>query len=151
MTGADPAMTRLSLQQMCSIGSRQPEVDVVCKQSHTWLQLEAENGGARLDWAGAWQLGCDERRLAAATKYYKENASDDLDGSSLELGLARGALGKWLVLANARGVATRQEVVSMIPVALLNISHEHTVLDMCASPGSKTTQVCKFRIGLKFR
>ena len=32
----------------------------------------------------------------------------------------------------------------MIPVLLMNISSDHSVLDMCASPGSKTTQILEF-------
>jgi len=35
----------------------------------------------------------------------------------------------------------RQEQVSMVPVKCLDIKPEHIVLDMCASPGSKTGQV----------
>ena len=35
----------------------------------------------------------------------------------------------------------RQEQVSMVPVACLDIQPHHRVLDMCASPGSKTGQV----------
>jgi 16S rRNA C967 or C1407 C5-methylase (RsmB/RsmF family) len=31
----------------------------------------------------------------------------------------------------------------MIPVALLAIEPSHTVLDLCASPGSKTTQALR--------
>ena len=34
----------------------------------------------------------------------------------------------------------RQEAVSMVPAALLGIRPGHKLLDMCASPGSKTTQ-----------
>eukprot|EP00959_Pyramimonas_sp_CCMP1952_P170526 3563644-Pyramimonas_sp.AAC.1 len=33
------------------------------------------------------------------------------------------------------------EVVSMIPAALLAPEPHHVILDMCASPGSKTTQL----------
>ncbi len=41
-----------------------------------------------------------------------------------------------------RGGITRQELVSMIPVCILGtIDPSHYVLDMCASPGSKTIQV----------
>lgn len=36
-------------------------------------------------------------------------------------------------------------MVSMLPVALLRVQPHHTVLDLCASPGSKTTQVCRPR------
>jgi len=35
----------------------------------------------------------------------------------------------------------RQELVSMVPVLCLDVAPSHTVLDMCASPGSKTHQV----------
>lgn len=38
-------------------------------------------------------------------------------------------------------VIYRQEEVSMIPVLLLNVKAHHSVLDMCASPGSKTNQI----------
>ena len=34
----------------------------------------------------------------------------------------------------------RQEQVSMVPVACLGVQPHHAVLDMCASPGSKTNQ-----------
>ena len=43
-------------------------------------------------------------------------------------------------LAEAGAVA-RQELVSMLPVHLLGILPHHKVLDMCASPGSKTRQI----------
>ena len=35
----------------------------------------------------------------------------------------------------------RQELVSMIPVKLLDAQPHHLVLDSCASPGSKTSQI----------
>jgi 16S rRNA C967 or C1407 C5-methylase (RsmB/RsmF family) len=36
---------------------------------------------------------------------------------------------------------TRQEAVSMIPPCVLQVEPHHLTLDMCASPGSKTTQM----------
>jgi 16S rRNA C967 or C1407 C5-methylase (RsmB/RsmF family) len=39
------------------------------------------------------------------------------------------------------GVLYRQEEVSMVPVQLLQPQTHHSVLDMCASPGSKTSQI----------
>ena len=39
------------------------------------------------------------------------------------------------------GHLSRQEAVSMIPALLLNPKPYHKVLDMCASPGSKTAQL----------
>ena len=39
------------------------------------------------------------------------------------------------------GYISRQEAVSMIPPLFLDIQSHHRVLDMCAAPGSKTTQI----------
>ena len=39
------------------------------------------------------------------------------------------------------GYLSRQEVVSMIPPLLLDVRPGHKVLDMCAAPGSKTSQL----------
>ncbi|GMF23416.1 unnamed protein product [Phytophthora lilii] len=43
-----------------------------------------------------------------------------------------------------RGNIDRQEAVSMLPVLFLDVKRGQRVLDMCASPGSKTTQVIDF-------
>jgi len=48
---------------------------------------------------------------------------------------------EFLVSEDGVGNISRQEVVSMIPVLLMDISPEHVILDMCASPGSKTKQI----------
>eukprot|EP00965_Chrysotila_dentata_P214918 6188454-Pleurochrysis_carterae.AAC.3 len=50
---------------------------------------------------------------------------------------------RWLAYYSSMGVLTRQAIESMVPVALLEPKPGHIVLDMCASPGSKTTQVRK--------
>jgi hypothetical protein len=39
------------------------------------------------------------------------------------------------------GLIVRQEAVSMLPPLLLGVQPAHHVLDMCAAPGSKTTQL----------
>ncbi len=39
------------------------------------------------------------------------------------------------------GNINRQEAVSMIPPLLLDIKSHHKILDMCAAPGSKTSQL----------
>lgn len=48
---------------------------------------------------------------------------------------------EFLILHNAVGNITRQEAVSMIPPLLLDVKSHHVVLDMCAAPGSKTSQL----------
>ncbi|KAL7489807.1 hypothetical protein ACHAW6_015544 [Cyclotella cf. meneghiniana] len=50
------------------------------------------------------------------------------------------ALRKWMASCTNRGQISRQEYVSMIPVYLLCVQSHHRVLDLCASPGSKTIQ-----------
>ncbi|CCH58663.1 hypothetical protein TBLA_0A08740 [Henningerozyma blattae CBS 6284] len=48
---------------------------------------------------------------------------------------------RFLVVENAVGNISRQEAVSMIPPLVLEVKPHHTVLDMCAAPGSKTAQM----------
>ena len=55
------------------------------------------------------------------------------------IGYAR--LQDFLFHENEIGNISRQELVSQIPVMLLDVQPHHQVLDMCASPGSKTRQV----------
>ena len=45
------------------------------------------------------------------------------------------------------GRITRQEAVSMIPSILLDLNKEDVVLDMCASPGSKSTHIAEILEG----
>ncbi|KAL7271489.1 tRNA (cytosine-5-)-methyltransferase ncl1 [Rhizina undulata] len=47
----------------------------------------------------------------------------------------------FLVAETTIGNISRQEAVSMIPPLLLDVEPHHTVLDMCAAPGSKTAQL----------
>jgi len=53
---------------------------------------------------------------------------------------ALAGLQTWLSKWGALGACTRQAIESMVPVALLKVEPDHVCLDMCASPGSKTTQ-----------
>ncbi|KAM0328231.1 hypothetical protein ACHAQA_005640 [Verticillium albo-atrum] len=51
------------------------------------------------------------------------------------------AFQKFLVSETSIGNISRQEVVSMIPPLVMDLRPGMTVLDMCASPGSKATQL----------
>ena len=51
------------------------------------------------------------------------------------------AFHEFLVSEMATGKIARQEAVSMIPPLLVDVEPHHFVLDMCASPGSKTSQL----------
>ena len=46
------------------------------------------------------------------------------------------------------GRITRQEAASMMPVQALDVQPGHRVLDLCAAPGSKTTQIAEALNGL---
>ncbi|KAK5126129.1 hypothetical protein LTR85_011484 [Meristemomyces frigidus] len=48
---------------------------------------------------------------------------------------------KFLVSETGVGNISRQEQVSMIPPLVMDIRPEHTVLDLCAAPGSKSAQL----------
>ncbi|KAK5175897.1 tRNA (cytosine-5-)-methyltransferase ncl1 [Saxophila tyrrhenica] len=48
---------------------------------------------------------------------------------------------KFLVSETGVGNISRQEQVSMIPPLLLDVRPEHSVLDLCAAPGSKSAQL----------
>ncbi|ODQ67766.1 S-adenosyl-L-methionine-dependent methyltransferase [Nadsonia fulvescens var. elongata DSM 6958] len=48
---------------------------------------------------------------------------------------------RFLVVETDVGHISRQETVSMIPPLLLDVKPHHSVLDMCAAPGSKTAQI----------
>ena len=68
-------------------------------------------------------------------------------GSAWNLPFPRGkAEGDVKIILSAlheTGRLTRQEAVSMIPAILLDAKPGELVLDMCASPGSKTTQIAE--------
>ena len=48
-----------------------------------------------------------------------------------------------LTILHDSGRITRQEAASMLPVQLLNPKNGEMILDMCAAPGSKTTQLAE--------
>jgi 16S rRNA C967 or C1407 C5-methylase (RsmB/RsmF family) len=50
-------------------------------------------------------------------------------------------LHKWMMQHTDNGNITRQEAVSMVPPLALNVEPHHRCLDMCAAPGSKTSQL----------
>jgi 16S rRNA C967 or C1407 C5-methylase (RsmB/RsmF family) len=50
-------------------------------------------------------------------------------------------LHKWMIQHTDNGNLTRQEAVSMVPPIALAAEPHHRCLDMCAAPGSKTSQL----------
>ncbi|XP_063041734.1 RNA cytosine C(5)-methyltransferase NSUN2 [Engraulis encrasicolus] len=98
-------------------------------------------------------------------KYFKDIKDLEVDGQTIEApqalswypdelawhtNLSRKILRKspllekfhqFLVSETESGNISRQEAVSMIPPLLLKIEPHHKILDMCAAPGSKTSQL----------
>ncbi len=72
-------------------------------------------------YSNAYQMGTDKRMISKESKleFFK----------------------KWLNQHSDSGNITRQEAVSMIPPLALNVSPHHKCLDLCAAPGSKTSQM----------
>eukprot|EP00418_Pyrodinium_bahamense_P003566 CAMPEP_0179018262 /NCGR_PEP_ID=MMETSP0796-20121207/4262_1 /TAXON_ID=73915 /ORGANISM="Pyrodinium bahamense, Strain pbaha01" /LENGTH=813 /DNA_ID=CAMNT_0020714013 /DNA_START=65 /DNA_END=2506 /DNA_ORIENTATION=- len=50
-------------------------------------------------------------------------------------------LKEYLAQRERSGIISRQEVVSMLPPLFLGVEPQHLVLDLCAAPGSKTSQM----------
>ncbi|ETP23820.1 hypothetical protein F441_03098 [Phytophthora nicotianae CJ01A1] len=76
----------------------------------------------------AWQMDCGRVALSKSAPKHEDVR----------------AFHSCLLEQTDRGNIDRQEAVSMLPVLFLDVQRGHRVLDMCASPGSKTTQVIDF-------
>ena len=82
----------------------------------------------------AWQF--DVSRAALRGKGDQSSASADLKN-----------LHSWLLQETDLGRVQRQEAASMVPPLLLDVRPGHSVLDTCASPGSKTQQIIEILHG----
>ncbi|GIS48254.1 MAG: hypothetical protein Ct9H90mP21_1610 [Methanobacteriota archaeon] len=60
-----------------------------------------------------------------------------------ERGSAEEEVKSLMAALHETGRITRQEAVSMLPVLALDPTPGQIILDLCASPGSKTTQICE--------
>ncbi|KAI0305143.1 S-adenosyl-L-methionine-dependent methyltransferase [Multifurca ochricompacta] len=69
----------------------------------------------------AWQLNVPKKALRKSPEFKKFHS--------------------FLVFETEVGNITRQEAVSMLPPLFLDVEPHHVVLDMCAAPGSKTSQL----------
>jgi len=89
------------------------------------------------DWVEAWLSGIGANRIPWFSG----------PGSAWEMPFERGSAEeevKSLMSAlHETGRITLQEAVSMLPVLALDPTPGQIILDLCASPGSKTTQICE--------
>lgn len=97
------------------------------------------------DWLDTWeriknslqQLGVETVPLGWIKGGYQINMCK----LALKQDVAFASVHKLIQLSSDKGILTRQEVASMIPVELMDLMPHHTVLDLCAAPGSKSTQI----------
>jgi 16S rRNA C967 or C1407 C5-methylase (RsmB/RsmF family) len=76
-------------------------------------------------------------------KWYPGNCAYKLgtDRRNIRKQSALEGLHQWMIMHTDNGNITRQEAVSMVPPLALNVLPHHKCLDMCAAPGSKTSQL----------
>lgn len=96
---------------------------------HGWSQ-QLHLGTRRLGVVDGWQLHIDKHALRSALA-----------------GTAEARLREWMISGTTSGKLIRQEVASMLPAVVLGVQPGHTVLDMCAAPGSKTSQIVEMLDG----
>jgi 16S rRNA C967 or C1407 C5-methylase (RsmB/RsmF family) len=96
---------------------------------------------------GGWQLGYDKKTLRQIALRPNHAELDKTEAATMAaLGEKISALYAFLVSETATGHLSRQEAVSMLPPLALDVKAHHKVLDMCASPGSKTAQMLEVMI-----
>eukprot|EP00961_Rhodomonas_salina_P277730 3753065-Rhodomonas_salina.3 len=144
--------------RVSTVGSRKHESEQAMAELSSFVQWEPGRGPSNVaskredsgraeqhvgavwwDWCNACQLTVGDKELRAMAEQLE--AQQDGYGGRAEMEGHGGGLRSWLNRAGDRGMASRQEVASMLPVALLEVESHHTVLDLCAAPGSKTRQV----------
>ncbi len=89
------------------------------------------------DWVESWLSGIGANRIPWFSG----------PGSAWEMPFDRGSaeeeVKSLMAALHETGRITRQEAVSMLPVLALDPTPGQIILDLCASPGSKTTQICE--------
>ena len=87
------------------------------------------------DWTEGWLEGIGSERI----RWF--SGAGSAWTLPFERGAAEGDAKATLAALHETGRLTRQEAVSMLPVIALDAQPGEVILDMCASPGSKTTQI----------
>eukprot|EP00934_Nitzschia_sp_Nitz4_P001853 Nitzschia sp. Nitz4//scaffold40_size135432//106302//108761//NITZ4_003262-RA/size135432-processed-gene-0.154-mRNA-1//1//CDS//3329551273//1853//frame0 len=85
-----------------------------------------------------------EKKLIAPAKkipYIPHAYQLSLDRQTIRRNTSLNPFHNWLKVQTEAGFVTRQETVSMIPPVVLDPQPDDKCLDMCAAPGSKTSQL----------
>ena len=83
----------------------------------------------------------DEKQILKKLPHVPCAYQFDASRQTLRADANRNKIHKFLVVCNEAGLLTRQEFVSMLPPLFLNCEEGEKVIDMCAAPGSKTSQL----------
>ena len=135
------------------------EIEVDAENRRGWADADAdanaagaggtsETGGDNNGEKGDSANGNDQpktriKKVAPANRieYIPHGYQLSVDRRTVKRNAALAGLHEWLKVQTAAGFLTRQETVSMIPPIVLAPEPGHAVLDMCAAPGSKTSQL----------
>lgn len=104
------------------------------------IEIQPKGGERRIQLN---DLKPESRMIAPARKieYIPHAYQLSLDRQTIRRNTSLNEFHDWLKVQTQAGFVTRQETVSMIPPVVLNVEPHHKVLDMCAAPGSKTSQL----------
>jgi 16S rRNA C967 or C1407 C5-methylase (RsmB/RsmF family) len=104
------------------------------------IEIQPKGGDRRIKEKG---LKAEKKMIAPAKKipFVPHAYQLSLDRQTIRRNTGLNEFHEWLKVQTEAGFVTRQETVSMIPPVVLNPEPHHKVLDMCAAPGSKTSQL----------
>jgi len=116
--------------------------EIVLKEEDGANGVNAEDGGVKTEEGVVEEKPLTKRVAPAKTITYIPNAYQlSVDRRTLRRNPKLEAFHEWLKIQTEAGFITRQETVSMIPPVVLAPESHHHILDMCAAPGSKTSQL----------
>jgi 16S rRNA C967 or C1407 C5-methylase (RsmB/RsmF family) len=104
------------------------------------IQIEPRGGQRRIQ---ELDLKTETKLIAPAKKitFIPHAYQLSLDRQTIRRNSSLNGFHDWLKVQTDSGFITRSETVSMIPPVILDVKPHHFVLDMCAAPGSKTSQL----------
>ena len=85
----------------------------------------------------------EEAEKPILLEWYPNNVAYQLNAPRNDINKSEhySKLRQFIITQTEAGIISRQEAVSMIPPLFLDVKPYHDVLDICAAPGSKTTQI----------
>jgi len=140
--------TNFKYQVLCNLFSSPDCVSKIFEMSkslvtpHEFMQQQKTEKNPEIE-----ELKEEDKKVKVPIKrwdFYPGNLLYEIAMTRHELKRSEGPLRlihKFIQQCNDNGLINRQEVVSMLPPLILDIKPGMKVLDMCAAPGSKTSQL----------